>query len=271
MAHGLWLMAYGSWPVDQPKLCVDMSKRFISIIFCYVLASFGQSTDVAEYCQALTGELAACKNHLAECEAQRKDFTIRSEDRERAIAVENAKLKSEIQRLLKQKQLLIEEKQKLAAEQQRLQQNHQACLTPLSVAEQALETKRNQLPIPLQETMLPPLQGDNLSSRLRRFLESIDSIRDFDQQLQKPVPTILTGPDGVQREFQMLYLGLTTAYAVAQKAKIAAFGIRQNGEWTWQWKEECFSAIDQAIEISTGKCPPALLYLPVPTNEGDGQ
>ena len=248
-----------------------MPKGFTAIIFCAFLASFGQSTDVAEYCQALTGELAACKNHLAECEAQRKDFTMRSQDRERAIAAENAKLKSEIQRLLKQKQSLIEEKQKLAAEQQRLQQNHQAYLAPLSVAEQALEAKRNQLPIPLQETMLPPLQGDNLSSRLRRFLESIDSIREFDQQLQKPVPTILTDPDGVQREFQLLYLGLTTAYAVAPKAKIAGFGIRRNGDWKWHWQQDYFPAIAQAIEISTGKRPPALLYLPVPTNEGDGQ
>jgi hypothetical protein len=248
-----------------------MSKGFIAIIFCAFVASLGQSTDIAEYCQALTGELAACKNHLAECEAQRKDFAIRSEDRERAIAVENAKLKSEIQRLLKQKQLLIEKKQKLEAEQQRLQQNHQDCLTPLSVAEQALEAKRNQLPAPLQETMLPPLQGDNLSSRLRRFLESIDSIRDFDQQLQKPVPTLLTGPDGVQREFQMLYLGLTTAYVVAPEAKIAAFGNRQNGNWEWHWLQDYSPAIAQAIEISSGKRPPALLPLPVTTIEGDGQ
>jgi hypothetical protein len=119
--------------------------------------------------------------------------------------------------------------------------------------------------------MLPPLQGDNLSSRLRRFLESIDSIRNFDQQLQKPVPTILTGPDGVQREFKLLYLGLTTAYAVATEAKIAGFGIRQNGDWEWHWRQEYFPAIAQAIEISSCKRPPALLYLPVPANEGDGQ
>ena len=248
-----------------------MSKRFISIIFCAFIASFGQSTDIAEYCQALTGELAACKNHLAECEAQRKDFAMRSEDRERAVAAENAKLKSEIQRLLKQKQLLIEEKQKLEAEQQRLQQKHQACLSPLSIAEQALEAKRPLLPEPLQETMLPPLQGDNLSSRLHRLLESIDSIHDFDQQLQKPIPTILTGPDGIQREFQMLYLGLSTAYVVAPKAKIAAVGSRQNGDWTWHWQQDYFPAIAQAIDISIGKRPPALLHLPVTTIEGDGQ
>jgi len=248
-----------------------MSKRFISFIFCVFIASFGQSTDITEYCQALTGELAACKNHLVECEAQRKDFIMRSQDCERAIAEENAKLKSEIQRLLKQKQSLIEEKQKLEAEQQRLQQNHQACLSPLSIAEQALEAKRNQLPVPLQETMLPPLQGDNLSSRLRRLLESIDSIRDFDQQLQKPVPTVLTGPDGIQREFQLQYLGLSTAYAVAPEAKIAGFGIRRNGDWKWHWRQDDVPAITHAIEISSGKHPPALLHLPVTTIKGDGQ
>ncbi|MBP5671815.1 MAG: DUF3450 family protein [Victivallales bacterium] len=248
-----------------------MSKSIIITIFSILIASYGQTSDIAEYCQALAGELAACKNHLAECEMQRKDFSMRCQDRERELAAENAKLKSEIQRLLKQKQSLIEEKQKLEAEQQQLQQDHQACQLPLNIAEQALETKRVLLPKPLQETMLPPLQGDNLSSRLRRFLESIDSIRDFDQQLQKPVQTILTGPDGIQREFQLLYLGLSTAYAVAPETKIAGFGIRQNGDWEWHWRRDCFPSIAQAIEISSGNRPPALLLLPVTTIEGDGQ
>jgi hypothetical protein len=248
-----------------------MFKPAISILFCALVALHGQTSDIAEYCQALTGELAACKQYLAECEAQRKDFSMRSEDRERAIAVENSKLKSEIQRLLKQKQSLIEEKQKLEAEQQRIQLNLQACQIPLSVAEQALEAKRALLPESLKETMLPPLQGDNLSSRLRRFLESFDSIRNFDQQLQEPVPTILTGPNGIQREFQLLYLGMSTAYAVAPEAKIAGFGIRQNGDWEWHWRQDYFPDIAKAIEISSGKRPPALLLLPVTTIKGDGQ
>ena len=248
-----------------------MSKLATSILFCALVALYGQTSDIAEYCKALTGELAACKKYLAECEVQRKDFSMRSADRERAIAVDNAKLKSEIQRLLKQKQLLIEEKQKLEEEQQQLQQNHQSCLPPLSVAEQALETKRVLLPKPLKETILPPLQDDNLSSRLRRFLESIDSILKFDQQLQKPEPTILTGPNGIQREFQLLYLGMSTAYAVAPEAKIAGFGIRQNGDWEWHWRQDYFPDIAEAIEISSGKRPPALLQLPVTIIKGDGQ
>ena len=247
-----------------------MSKFSIIILLCALVASYGQTSDIAEYCQALAGELAACKQYLAECEAQRKDFAMRSEDRERAIAAENAKLKAEIERLRKQKQLLIEEKQKLAAEQQQFHESREACLKSLSPAEQALESKRQQLPQSLAETMLPPLDNDNPAARLRRFLESIDGIREFDQQLQKPVPTILTGPDGIQREFQLLYLGLSTAYAVAPEAKIAGFGIRQNGDWEWHWRQDYFPAIAQAIEISSGKRPPALLPLPV-TIKGDGQ
>ena len=247
-----------------------MSKFSIIILLCALVASYGQTSDIAEYCQALAGELAACKQYLAECEAQRKDFAMRSEDRERAIAAENAKLKAEIERLRKQKHLLIEEKQKLAAEQQQFHEKREACLKTLSPAEQALEAKRQQLPQSLAETMLPPLDNDNPAARLRRFLESIDGIRDFDQQLQKPVPTILTGPDGIQREFQLLYLGLSTAYAVAPEAKIAGFGIRQNGDWEWHWRQDYFPAVAQAIEISSGKRPPALLPLPV-TIKGDGQ
>ena len=247
-----------------------MSKFSIIILLCALVASYGQTSDIAEYCQALAGELAACKQYLSECEAQRKDFAMRSEDRERAIADENAKLKAEIERLRKQKQVLIAEKQKLSAEQQQFHESREACLKTLLPAEQALEAKRQQLPQALAETMLPPLDNDNPAARLRRFLESIDSIRDFDQQLQKPVPTILTGPDGIQREFQLLYLGLSTAYAVAPEAKIAGFGIRQNGDWEWHWRQDYFPAIAQAIEISSGKRPPALLPLPV-TIKGDGQ
>ena len=247
-----------------------MSKFSIIILLCALVASYGQTSDIAEYCQALAGELAACKQYLAECEAQRKDFAMRSEDRERAIAAENAKLKAEIERLQKQKQLLIEEKQKLETEQQQFHESREVCLKALLPAEQALEAKRQQLPQALAETMLPPLDNDNPAARLRRFLESIDGIREFDQQLQKPVPTILTGPNGIQREFQLLYLGLSTAYAVAPEAKIAGFGIRQNGDWEWHWRQDYFPAIAQAIEISSGKRPPALLPLPVTIN-GDGQ
>ena len=248
-----------------------MSKFSIIILLCALVASNGQTSDIAEYCQALAGELAACKQYLAECEAQRKDFAMRSEDRERAIAAENAKLKAEIERLRKQKQLLIGEKQKLAAEQQQLHENREACLKTLSPAEQELEAKRQQLPQALAETMLPPLDNDNPAAKLCRFLESIDGIREFDQQLQKPEPSILTGPDGIQREFQLLYLGLSTAYAVAPEAKIAGFGIRQNGDWEWHWAQDYFPAIAQAIEISSGKRPPALLLLPVTIIKGDGQ
>ena len=248
-----------------------MSKFSIIILLCALVASNGQTSDIAEYCQALAGELTACKQYLAECEAQRKDFAMRSEDRERAIAIENAKLKAEIERLQKQKQSLLAEKTKLSEEQQQFHESREACLKALLPAEQTLESKRQQLPQALAETMLPPLDNDNPAARLRRFLESIDGIRDFDQQLQKPVPTILTGPDGIQREFQLLYLGLSTAYAVAPEAKIAGFGIRKNGDWEWHWRQDYFPAIAQAIEISSGKRPPTLLLLPVTIIKGDGQ
>ena len=156
-----------------------MSKLATSILFCALIALYGQTSDIAEYCQALAGELAACKQYLAECEAQRKDFSMRSEDRERAFLTENAKLKAEIERLQKQKQSLLEEKAKLSAEKQRIYENRQAYLQSLTPAEQSLEAKRQRLLQPLAEAMLPPLSSDNPASRFRRFQESIDGIRDF--------------------------------------------------------------------------------------------
>jgi hypothetical protein len=245
-----------------------MSKLATSILFCALIALYGQTSDIAEYCQALAGELAACKQYLAECEAQRKDFSMRCEDRERAFSTENAKLKAEIERLQKQKQSLLEEKAKLSAEKQRLHENRQACLQSLTPAEQSLEAKRQQLPQSLAEAMLPPLSSDNPAARFSRFQESINSIRDFTKQPVKPISTVLTGPDGVQREFQILQLGLTFAYAVAPEAKIAGIGFQTDGVWTWQWKEECFPAIHKAVDICSGKHPPVLLPLPAITGEG---
>ena len=170
-----------------------MSKLATSILFCALIALYGQTSDIAEYCQALAGELAACKQYLTECEAQRKDFSMRSEDRERAFSTENAKLQAEIERLQKQKQSLLEEKAKLSAEKQQLHENRKACLQSLTPADQALEAKRQQLPQSLAEALLPPLSSDNPAARVRRFQESIDSIHDFTRQPPKPISAILTG------------------------------------------------------------------------------
>lgn len=247
-----------------------MPKLAIFILFCALVASYGQQSEIADYCQALAGELAACKNHLAECEAQRKDFSMRCQDRERELTAENAKLKAEVQRLLKQRQSLLEEKEKLEAENRSLQQTKQACLNPLAVAEQSLESKRNQLPASLRETMLPPLESGSPYARLRRYLDSLESIRDFTRQPPKPLPMTLTGPDGIQREFQILQLGLSFAYAVAPEAGLAGYGVQSDGTWSWQWKPEWSPIIKNAVDICSGKCPPALLPLPLPPFSMEG-
>ena len=196
---------------------------------------------------------------------------MRSKDRERAFSTENAKLKAEIERLQKQKQSLLEEKAKLSAEKQRLYENRQACLQSLKPAEQSLEAKRQQLPQSLAEAMLPPLSSDNPTARFRRFQESIDSIQDLTKQPPKPISAVLTGPDDIQREFQILQLGLSFAYAVAPEAKIAGIGFQTDGVWTWQWKDEWFPAIRKAVDICSGKHPPVLLQLPAITGKGGGK
>ena len=226
---------------------------------------------MADYCHALTGELEACKKYLIECEALQRDFLMRSQDREKAIEKDNAKLKEEIQKLLKHKQKLVEEKTRLVSERQSLSQTHSECEHPVAQAEQTLESCKAQLPKQLRETLLPPLAGEDLAARMRRFLDSLETIKDFNRQSSTVATEWMEGPDGIRREYQVLYFGLSLAYAVCADAKSTGMGLRHGTEWTWQWNSEWHPVITKVLGIRLGKRPPELLHLPLPPIPNGGE
>ncbi|MBP5640832.1 MAG: hypothetical protein J6X55_15225 [Victivallales bacterium] len=249
-----------------------MNKHLPFFIFLSLLSLAESSPkEIADYCHALSGELEACKKYLIECETQQKDFILRSQDREKAVEKDNARLKSEIEKLLKEKQLLLAAKGSLAAEHQSLAQTHAECERPIEQAEQTLEFQKALLPNSLAETLLPPLKSDDHAARLRRFLDSLEAIREFNRQAPPPVSHVIKGPDGIVHEFQIIYFGLSLAYAFCNEAEIAGMGIRQGGEWTWQWNSEWVPLIRKAFEIRIGKRPPELLRLPMPPISRGGE
>ena len=228
---------------------------------------------MSEYAFALTGELAACKKHAAECEALQRDFAMRSQERERQAQKEIARLKGELLRLQSQKKTLLESKKKLDAECLALEYELQILRQPLSAAEQRLEEQKKYLPATLRETLLPPLHGDDLAARLNRYLETIASIKDFSRNQQKPFPMKIQGADGEIREYQVLPLGLSVALAYSEASGDAGIGVKQGENWKWKWDKSWHGPISKAVGICSGSRAPELISLPLQSilNEGSRQ
>ena len=225
---------------------------------------------MSEYAFALTGELAACKKYAAECEALQRDFAMRSQERERLAQKEIARLKAELLHLQSQKKALLESKNILDAEFKALEDEFQILRQPLSAAEQRLEGQKKYLPDTLRETLLPPMQGDDLAARLNRYLETIATIKDFSRNLQKPFPMKIQGADGETREYQVLLLGLSLALAYSEASGNAGIGIRQGETWRWTWNKNWNTPISKAAGICSGTRAPELISLPLQSilNEG---
>ncbi len=225
---------------------------------------------MSEYAFALTGELAACKKYAADCEVLQRDFVMRSQERERLAQKEIARLKAELLHLQSQKKALLESKNKLDTECKALECESQILQQPLSAAEQRLEEQKKYLPDTLRETLLPPMQGDDLAARLNRYLETIATIKDFSRNLQKPFPMKIQGADGEIREYQVLLLGFSLALAYSEASGNAGIGIRQGENWRWTWDKNLHSPISKAAGICAGTKAPELIFLPLQSilNEG---
>ncbi len=237
------------------------------------LLAGAQQGNLHEYAFALTGELAACKKYAAECETLQRDFAMRSQERERLAQKEIARLKAELLRLQSQKKALLESKNKLDAECHALEDGLQLLRQPLSAAEQRLEEQKKYLPETLRETLLPPLQGDDIAARLNRYLETIASIKDFSRNLHKPFPMKMQGADGEMREYQVMMLGLSLALACSEASGNAGIGIRQGENWQWNWNKTWHAPISKAMGICSGTRAPELIPLPLQSiiNEGSRQ
>ena len=130
-----------------------------------------------------------------------------------------------------------------------------------------MERKKALLPRELAERLLPPLEGGSLAAKLRRLLETLDAIDEFSGQTQRPVTIMLEGVDGIQREYKLIYMGLSNAFAVSDALGIAGIGTRAEGNWSWQWDKSYFPVLSKALLICEGKCAPELLPLPLPFAE----
>ena len=237
-------------------------KLLLAFLLIATMAG-AQQANLSEYAFALTGELAACRKYLAECEAQQRTFAMRVQEREREAQKEIQRLKSEIQRLQKQKQALLKRKQSLEAESNTRKQEIDAVLPSLAAAEQNLEKQKAFLPDDLRETLLPPLNGEDIAARTSRYVDTVAAIENFAENTQKPLPQKISLTDGAIQEYQVLMCGLSLALAYSEGTDNAGIGVRNGETWQWTWNKKWHGPIKKAAEICSGSRPSELLPLPI--------
>jgi hypothetical protein len=200
--------------------------------------------------------------------------------REQQSALQNEKRLLQSQRKTLQNEL-DRRKSELSARQNELQsiQQNQASLNQtltnqgrlVAESETRLQTLLPQLPPPLVTQLEPMLSGlsetpltpQNFGSRLKNTLEVLALIEQFDRDLHHS-RLILADPSGEKREMDVLFVGLSLAYAVPPQQNLGGIGRPGPAGWTWQWQADASPAIRRALAIYRKERPAEFVQLPVP-------
>ncbi len=130
---------------------------------------------------------------------------------------------------------------------------------------------RETVPEGLRNSLPPPVpDATSILYRLQAVMNLTAAIHQLDQSITQN-RQLMDSPDGGRRQFDVLYLGLSQAYAVSPDNRLAGHGFRHNGNWNWSWNPEWANPIRQAIRIHQNDLPPRWVRLPVaagiPTRE----
>ena len=160
--------------------------------------------------------------------------------------------------------------QALREEADAFRKSLRATLTVMRSFEASLLSRQGALPDPLNRRFAPlfarfsqsevPLE--EIPSRLSELLSAYTEISAFASGVTV-ASVMIPEENGFSREYQVLYLGLASAYALSPDGHSAAVG--QPGEAGWQWHFEPAWAkhIAKAIAIAEGHRPAELASLPM--------
>ena len=142
-------------------------------------------------------------------------------------------------------------------------------------AEEKLLAWRKRLPAPFSEKTSslfdriknPP--DPSVGRRLQIVLELYAEIGKLQNSIHLE-QQVIQDSDGTEREFAVIYLGLTAAYAVSGDNKEAgyAFPGRDNA-WKWHWDSGLASRVRAAVEIYRKVRISEYVDLPLHINEKD--
>ena len=196
-----------------------------------------------EQCLALEGELAAAKAHLA-------DVLAILSDKEKQMVGKRASL------------------EEIEKETAQLKARLEALLPQLRAAEKAFLKLCIVFPPPLAIKLAPIWQRlekpcnnpEEVPDRLAALLSAYADIRDFAGKV-----TLSTAcppaEKGSLREYDVLYLGLVSAYALSKDGSEAAYGQPIGRVWTFD--ATLAKPISRALDVASGQVSAELVPLPM--------
>ena len=187
---------------------------------------------------------------------------------ERVWQEQKARLQDEINLLLKEKAILEED----LAEMQKRKSSHEAERAKLiqskEISQDALDKvlpalSRYEANLKKWRKLLPP----SLSSPLDKLFDKLEMGREqsVSQRLQfilslwgeierlqsnvHVVKEIIRTNSGREREFEIIYLGLTQGYCVSEDGKFAGIGRPAKDGWVWKWCPQIANEVRKGIDF----------------------
>ncbi len=195
---------------------------------------------------------------------------------------QEAWLKQEKELLLKEKEMLEKEiasakEEDVSAKIERaalierkkvLQESLDRSLPAITRAEVDLKRWREFLPVVLAKPLrkafdeLEKGKERSISKRLQVVLSLYEEIERLGNGVHL-VKETLVAASGKKREMDVIYLGLTQAFAVSADNKIAGISRPAGNGWKWDWRPEIAGSVRKAIDSCNSREMAEFVHLPV--------
>jgi hypothetical protein len=148
-----------------------------------------------------------------------------------------------------------------------------AAADQVAAAETALHAWAEALPEPFQRPAREALKGlppagtplpiAELPARCRVVLDAYGALQQLARSVTLERLLLIPPRQTDPQQFDVLLLGFSAAYAVSADREAAAVGRRSPEGWTWRWKPDLATEIDQAVATARGTGSVALRRLPI--------
>jgi hypothetical protein len=195
-------------------------------------------------------------------------------ERELSIAkIEKEELRDELKTVSKQQEDIGKNIESLINRKTELENAVNGLIPVLDKAEKDILTFKPYIPEPLYPSLKKEFESianlknrDDIIDRLRNLVSLYLKIETMEHETHL-VRDIFTIKDGTKVEMQVLYIGLSQAFAVSSDGKNAQIGKPAESGWEWRDRSEFAAEIQKAILVYSREVPPEILNLPISVKE----
>lgn len=251
-----------------------MNKRWIlgllgySVFFCVrILWAESQPIPNLKNYQALVSQWVSLKKIIHEEQQRWEEQQHYFENEKELLLQEKKMLINRIQESKKNRADYANEILRIQKSIQQNQQSQEKLLPILSEAEQKIVDFQSTIPtIFLKELDLLKIDENihkKIKDRLRSIYQSYEILSQFYQSIHL-TQEILVPPGGSEQVFDVIYLGMSSVYAVSQDGQWAAFSHFQNQSLgPWIWDSSIVKDVQKVVQMTQNNQTPSLVMLPI--------